>query len=56
MSDPGGGPCDLLLEHDGLTAILTFNRPEARNAMTFETYEEGGRAFQEKRKPNWQGR
>ena len=30
---------DLLLERDGRVALLTFNRPEARNAMTFEMYE-----------------
>jgi enoyl-CoA hydratase len=30
---------DLLLERDGTTAILTLNRPQARNAMTFEMYE-----------------
>jgi enoyl-CoA hydratase len=30
---------DLLLEQDGRTAILTFNRPEARNALTWEMYE-----------------
>jgi len=30
---------DVLLERDGATAILTFNRPDARNAMTFEMYD-----------------
>jgi enoyl-CoA hydratase/carnithine racemase len=30
---------DLLLERDGRIAILTLNRPAARNAMTFEMYE-----------------
>ncbi|MCC7103614.1 MAG: enoyl-CoA hydratase/isomerase family protein [Chloroflexi bacterium] len=30
---------DLLLERDGRTAMLTFNRPDARNAMTWEMYE-----------------
>jgi enoyl-CoA hydratase/carnithine racemase len=30
----------LLLEQDGPVATVTFNRPEARNAMTFEMYEE----------------
>lgn len=30
---------DLLLEQDGPVATVTFNRPEARNAMTFEMYE-----------------
>ena len=30
---------DLLLDRDGRVALLTFNRPEARNAMTFEMYE-----------------
>jgi len=29
----------LLLERDGRVALLTFNRPDARNAMTFEMYE-----------------
>ena len=30
----------LLFEQDGATAIITFNRAEARNAMTWEMYEE----------------
>src|SRR5881396_2139189 len=30
---------DLLLEQDGPVAVVTFNRPEARNAMTFDMYE-----------------
>ena len=30
---------DLLFERDGRTATVTFNRPAARNAMTFEMYE-----------------
>ena len=30
---------DVLVERDGPTAILTFNRPDARNAMTFEMYD-----------------
>jgi len=29
----------LLYERDGRAAFLTFNRPDARNAMTFEMYE-----------------
>jgi enoyl-CoA hydratase len=29
----------LRLERDGRVAVITFNRPEARNAMTFEMYE-----------------
>ncbi len=29
----------LLLEQDGRTAVVTFNRPEARNSMTFEMYD-----------------
>ena len=48
-----------LVERDGPTALLTFNRPDARNSMTFEMYEalhEGVRSFLEKRKPDWQGR
>jgi enoyl-CoA hydratase/carnithine racemase len=38
MTVPGAPP--LLLERDGRVATVTFNRPEARNAMTFEMYEE----------------
>ncbi|HEV8641979.1 MAG TPA: enoyl-CoA hydratase/isomerase family protein [Methylomirabilota bacterium] len=38
MSAPASG--HLLLERDGRVATLTFNRPQARNAMTFEMYEE----------------
>jgi enoyl-CoA hydratase/carnithine racemase len=30
---------DLLFERRGSTALVTFNRPHARNAMTFEMYE-----------------
>jgi enoyl-CoA hydratase/carnithine racemase len=30
---------EILLERDGRVAIVTVNRPEARNAMTFEMYE-----------------
>jgi enoyl-CoA hydratase len=30
---------DLRVERDGPIALLTFNRPDARNAMTFEMYE-----------------
>jgi len=30
---------DLLVEREGPIALLTFNRPDARNAMTFEMYE-----------------
>lgn len=29
---------ELLVEHDGPLAIITFNRPEARNAMTWAMY------------------
>ncbi len=28
-----------LVERAGSTALLTFNRPDARNSMTFEMYE-----------------
>jgi len=30
---------DVLVEREGPTVLLTFNRPDARNAMTFEMYE-----------------
>ena len=30
---------DFLIEQDGKTTILTFNRPDSRNAMTWEMYE-----------------
>ena len=30
---------DVLVERDGPTALLTFNRPDARNTLTFEMYE-----------------
>lgn len=30
---------DLIIERDGRAAIVTFNRPDARNAMTWEMYE-----------------
>lgn len=30
---------DITLERDGRVAVLTINRPEARNSMTFEMYE-----------------
>jgi len=30
---------DVLVEREGPIALLTFNRPDARNAMTFEMYE-----------------
>jgi len=35
MSDPS----EILVEQDGRVATITFNRPEARNAMTFDMYE-----------------
>jgi enoyl-CoA hydratase len=35
----GGAASELLLERDGRVALLTINRPEARNSMTFEMYE-----------------
>lgn len=37
MASPQGD--HLRFDRDGRVAILTFNRPEARNAMTFEMYE-----------------
>ena len=30
---------DLVVERDGHVASVTFNRPDARNAMTFEMYD-----------------
>lgn len=33
------GTPDLLLDRDGPVAFLTFNRPQARNAITFEMYD-----------------
>ena len=33
------GTSDVIFERDGAVARLTFNRPEARNAMTFAMYE-----------------
>src|SRR6476659_515244 len=30
---------ELLFERDGATAIVTFNRPEARNAITWAMYD-----------------
>ncbi len=33
------GTSELILERDGATAWLTFNRPQARNAMTWAMYE-----------------
>src|SRR4249919_914980 len=30
---------ELLFERDGVTAIVTFNRPEARNAITWAMYD-----------------
>ena len=32
-------PQEILVEQDGRVVTITFNRPEARNAMTFEMYE-----------------
>ena len=31
---------EILVEQDGRVATVTFNRPAARNAMTFEMYEQ----------------
>src|SRR3954470_21893115 len=33
------GTPDLVLHRDGPVAYLTFNRPQARNAITFEMYD-----------------
>src|SRR3954470_12426023 len=33
------GDAELLYERHGPAAVLTFNRPQARNAMTFAMYE-----------------
>ena len=33
-------PSEILVEQDGRVATVTFNRPEARNAMTFDMYEQ----------------
>lgn len=33
--------------------IVTFNRPEAMNALNEQVEKEGMRAFAEKRKPNY---
>src|SRR3954447_1701185 len=33
------GEAELLYERRGATAVITFNRPHARNAMTFAMYE-----------------
>jgi enoyl-CoA hydratase/carnithine racemase len=35
MSETG----EILVQQDGRVATVTFNRPEARNAMTFDMYE-----------------
>ena len=34
------GEAELIYERRGATAVITFNRPQARNAMTFAMYEE----------------
>ena len=39
MSDHAVGSPDLLVARDGSVVTLTFNRPEARNAMTWGMYE-----------------
>ena len=38
---------DILFRRDGPVAWLTFNRPDSRNAMTFEMYEELGKICDE---------
>ena len=38
---------DLLYERRGPTAVITFNRPQARNAMTFAMYEDLHRRCEE---------
>ena len=39
MADPLIMNDELLYEHHGTTGVITFNRPQARNALTFEMYE-----------------
>ncbi len=40
---------EILYEEHGDVAVLTLNRPEARNALTFKTYEELERAVRDVR-------
>jgi hypothetical protein len=37
--DSGGGSAELLIETAGALATVTLNRPQARNALTFEMYD-----------------
>jgi len=37
--DIGGGSAELLIETPGAIATVTLNRPQARNALTFEMYD-----------------
>jgi len=37
--DTGGGSAELLIETAGAIATVTLNRPQARNALTFEMYD-----------------
>lgn len=43
---------DLLIERDGAIATLTLNRPDKRNALTFEMYEGLGKFCREAAKDN----
>lgn len=39
MREPSRGPAELLVAREGPVLTLTFNRPEARNALTWGMYE-----------------
>jgi len=40
VATPGAPARDLIVERDGAIVTVTFNRPEARNAMTWRMYEQ----------------